>query len=455
MLNEAPLAADVLVALVDLGSLREAGALLVDGLGGEEPRHLRPQRGQAHRAVVLEERMEGVVADPGLVPEDVLAEVPDLLQDLADVVDGAVVGRELDAGEPEGALRLVALRVRHQRVRPDLLPEPVLVPGVPVDGADHAEGVSRGGEEDRDRSRLDERALVDGLVVVAVEQDEVPSPQHRVRDHLVRAAGAVQDEVGLVGPEHLRGVALRLRGGALVDQQVAEVHVGVAEIVAEDPLSEVLEEELAGGGLPVELAALVTRAVEGDVGLGVVGHEAAEERGQQAHPVVDDAGHDLLGVEGGGLLSEVDVAFDLSDHFQHADVRDPVRVGEGPQRRPEAHRPYRARQLLGRFQALFDVDPRDVGADGGVFRDVPVEVIGHFDLEALRRDVVEELPRLRVLAVHERDHFQQLGERDRYGGGSHLELGPGPGGWYDGRDESGSLEISGRHVASCNSAARQ
>src|SRR4029453_5709394 len=131
VLDEAPLATDVLVALVDLGSLREAGALLVDGLGGEQPRHLRPQGGEAHRAVVLEQRMEGVVPDPGLVPEDVLAQVPDLLEDLADVVDRAVVGRELDAREPEGTLRLVALRVRHQRVRPDLLPEPVLVPSVP------------------------------------------------------------------------------------------------------------------------------------------------------------------------------------------------------------------------------------------------------------------------------------------------------------------------------------
>ena len=172
----------------------------------------------------------------------------------------------------------------------------------------------------------------------------------------------------------------------------------------------------------------------------------AEERGQQAHPVVDDAGHDLLGVEGGGLLSEVDVAFDLPDHSQHGDVRNLVRVGEGPQRRPEAHGPYGARQLLGGFQAFFDVDPRDVGADRGVFRDVPVEAVAHLDLEALRRDVVEELPRLRVLAVDERDHLQQLVERDRYGGGSHLELGSS--GRCAGLVESDFLEISGRHVAS-------
>ena len=65
-----------------------------------------PRSVDPHRAVVLEQRMEGVVADPGLVPEHVVAEVADLLEDLADVVDRAVVGRELDAGQAERPLGL-------------------------------------------------------------------------------------------------------------------------------------------------------------------------------------------------------------------------------------------------------------------------------------------------------------------------------------------------------------
>ena len=56
-----------------------------------------PSFSSAHRAVVLEQRMEGVVADPGLVPQHVVAQVPDLLEHLAHVVDRAVIGRELDA----------------------------------------------------------------------------------------------------------------------------------------------------------------------------------------------------------------------------------------------------------------------------------------------------------------------------------------------------------------------
>ena len=116
MLDKAALAADVLVALVNLRGLREARALLVHGLRGEQARHLRPQALQPHGAVIVEERVEGVVADPRLVPEHVVAEVTDLLEHLAYVVDRAVIGRELDAGEPERALGLVPLAVLYQRI---------------------------------------------------------------------------------------------------------------------------------------------------------------------------------------------------------------------------------------------------------------------------------------------------------------------------------------------------
>ena len=108
-----------------------------------------------------------------------------------------------------GPLALCALGILHQRMVADLLAQIVLVPGVPVDRADHAERVARRRQEDRNRAGLDQRALVQRLVIVAIEEHEVAAPQHRVGDDLVRGAGAVQDEVGLVGAEHLRGVPLR------------------------------------------------------------------------------------------------------------------------------------------------------------------------------------------------------------------------------------------------------
>ena len=86
-------------------------------------------------------------------------------------------------------------------------------------------------------------------------------------------------------PNTLRCVALCFGGCAFVNQQIAEVDVGIAQIVAEDLLAEMLEEQLAGGRLAIELAALVARAGERDVCFGVVGHQPAEERRQEAHPV--------------------------------------------------------------------------------------------------------------------------------------------------------------------------
>ena len=80
------------------------------------PGHFRLEILQAHRAVIGEQRMERVVADPGLVPQHVVAEVADLLHDLADVVDRAVVGRELDARQAKRPLRLASLAILDQRI---------------------------------------------------------------------------------------------------------------------------------------------------------------------------------------------------------------------------------------------------------------------------------------------------------------------------------------------------
>ena len=59
----------------------------------------------------------------------------------------------------------------------DPLAEILLVPGVPVDRADHAEGIARGRQEDRDGAGLHQRALMQRLVIVAVEKHQVAALQ--------------------------------------------------------------------------------------------------------------------------------------------------------------------------------------------------------------------------------------------------------------------------------------
>ena len=413
VVDESLLAAQMLVALVDLAGLREAGALLVHRLRREQPAGFRRQILQPHRAVAVEQRVEGVVADPGFVPQHVVAQPADLLQHLAHVVDRAVVGAQLDAGHAEGPRCIGERLVLDLRVLADLLAQRGLVPGLPVDRADHAEGVARGRQEDRNGAGLHQRALVQRLVVVAVEQHQVAALEQRAGDDLVRGAGAVEHEVGAVGAEDLGRVRLRLLGRALVDQQVAEFDIGVAQVVAEDGLAEVLEEQLPRRRLAIELPALVAGAVEGDGRLAVVGHQLAEEGRQQAHAVLDEAGDDLLGVEDRRLLAQVDVALDLAQPADHRQFADAVRIGQGPQRRAKAQAAHAAHQRLRALEAGA-VGEQDVGADRRVLGQVARVHRGQLDLVAFGADLRQQFLGRRAVGVDDGDDLQQLVERDRH-----------------------------------------
>ena len=211
-----------------------------------------------------------------------------------------------------------------------------------------------------------------------------PAAQHRVRNHLVGRARAVQDEVGLVGAEHLRRISLCLGSGPLVNQKIAEIDVGIAQVVAKNALSKMLEEELTCRRLSVELAALMPWAREVNVGLAVVGHKPAKERRQQRLPVLHKACHDLLGIERRGLLAEVDVAIDLAGEVEDGHVRDAVRIRKRPERGAKADGSNRARQFSCKFQPLA-VDQCNIGTHRGIFGHIPVKGVADLDFKILVR----------------------------------------------------------------------
>jgi len=201
------------VLLVDLGGLREAGLLLVDGLRHEDAGILGTEVEQERRAV-LHHRDELFVADPGGVEEDVVAQAADAVDHLTGVVDRAVVGAELDDGEAERALFIGALGCNLA----DELAQVLLVEAVVVDAADEAVAVAGGLEVDGRRARLNERAVMVRLVVVAVEEHQIARREKRVEHDLVGGGGAVEDEVRLVGVVDLGGRHLGGAGHAFVNE---------------------------------------------------------------------------------------------------------------------------------------------------------------------------------------------------------------------------------------------
>ena len=217
-----PLALDVPVLDVDLGGLAEACELLVGRLRRHDAGPVRSEIVQPHGISAGIDRVEFHEPGPGLVEQNIVAEMSDFLDDHAGVVNGAVVGALFDDGDPEWPLAPPGLLVGDQRMVADLFPDERLVERFVKDRADQAMGIAVGLEIDGNAAADEQGAVMCCLVVVAVEQHEVALGHERRQHDLVRRRGAVQHEIGLLGAEDRGGFLLCLERRTFVNQQVAE-----------------------------------------------------------------------------------------------------------------------------------------------------------------------------------------------------------------------------------------
>ena len=211
----------------------------------------------------------------------------------------------------------------------------------------------------------EQRAVMGGLVVVAVEQHEVALGDQRLQHDLVGRRGAVQHEVGLLRAEDLRRLLLRLERRPLVDQQVAELEHRVVEVVAEDRLAEMLDEDAADRAAIVEHAAIVAGAGPELVALLGVVDQRAEERRLQRLGILLEPAHQVAGDELRRLLGEEDVAVDVVHHLDR-DVLQPLAAHQDDDRHLQAALAHQVdqRRRLAVEALLAPVDHH--AADGGV-----------------------------------------------------------------------------------------
>ena len=92
------------VFFVYLGSHGETRLLLVDRLGNKNPRVFRFQI-KKQRTTVFHHRNKLFIPYPGRVKEYIVAKVPDFIDDLAGIIDAAVVCTELYNYHTDRALR--------------------------------------------------------------------------------------------------------------------------------------------------------------------------------------------------------------------------------------------------------------------------------------------------------------------------------------------------------------
>src|ERR1700722_13384183 len=170
MLDPPALASDVPVTNMDLGRLRETGELLMRRLGGDNAGRGFAQVPQAHGEPALIERMKLHETGPSLVEHHVIAKAADPRDNAFGVVNRAVIGALFDHRGAERTLALPRFLVRYQGVVANALAYPSLVKIFRANGTDQPVGVAVGREVDRNAATHQQRSLVRGFMVVAIEQ---------------------------------------------------------------------------------------------------------------------------------------------------------------------------------------------------------------------------------------------------------------------------------------------
>ena len=259
--------------------------------------------------------MEGGVRQPGLVKVQVLHVVLQLGLDHLHVVENAVIGGLGDGHHPRPD-RLVL----DERVGLDLSDNALAAELLQRNGADDAQVVARGLQEDRYRAAHHD-GVQDALVAVAVHQHHVVAGHLGMPDDLVGRGRAVGHKEQVIGIENARRIGLGRCHRARVVQQLPQLVDRVADIGAQHVLAKELVEHLSHRTLQESHTARVPRAVPRVRTIIGVVHQRLEERGRQRVQVIGGLTDDVARHELRRVLEHVDEAVQLLQDL----VRDMLR----------------------------------------------------------------------------------------------------------------------------------
>ena len=183
------------------------------------------------------------------------------------------------------------------------------------DAADGTEGVPFCFQVYRGSAGQYQGAVVDGFVVVPVEEDDVPGGEDRIQHYLIGSGGAIQYEVGLVCVVDPGCMFLGCQCRTFMDKEVPHGYIGIAQVCAECIFTEEIIESAAGGVFPEEGAALVAWAVKLGVSVFYVFFQVLEERRQHGIFVMGCGAFDLAVVEIMVRIVQVDDPVYFADHF--------------------------------------------------------------------------------------------------------------------------------------------
>ena len=199
--------------------------------------------------------------------------------------------------------------------------------------ADGAEGISFCFQIYRSCAGQYQSAVVNGLMVVSVVEDDIARSEDSVEHHLVGCGSAVQYEVGLVSVVYPGCMLLGCQSRAFMNEEVPHGHIGVAQIGAESVFTEEIVECAACRMLAEESAALMAWAVKLGVSVFHVFFQILEEWGQYFFFIMGSSAFNLAAVEIVVRFIQVDdpvyPADDIISHWAFLGADEKDRNGKG------------------------------------------------------------------------------------------------------------------------------
>ena len=280
------------VLLVNLGSHGEAGLLFMNGLGNKDAGVFRSEI-KKKRAAVFHHRNELFIADPSGIEENVIAEVTDLINDLAGIIDTSVISAELDNCHTDRAFFFCFNRIFFSNQFADI----VFIKAMFENAADRTESISCRFQIHRGGTCQYKSTVVDGFMIVSVKKNDISGSENRIQHDFVRCGSAVQYEVCFICIVYTCRMLLGSQSRTFMNQEITHSHVGVAEVSSENVFAEEIIENTSCRVFAEERATLMPRAVKLGISVFHIFFKIFEERRKYVFFIVGSGTFNLSGIE--------------------------------------------------------------------------------------------------------------------------------------------------------------
>ena len=239
----------------------------------ENARVFRSEVIDKQRAAVSHHRNELFITNPCRVEQDVVAQMANLSDYFTCIVNAAIIGAELNNCQTNRSLSLSLNRVTFSNQLTDVF----FIEAVILNAADGTECVTSIFQIYRNSASLNQSALRNGLVVVAVIKNDIAWCENCVQNDLVGCGSTIQYEVCSIAIEYSCCMSFCFARSAVMEQEIAHCCIRAGAVSTEYIWSEEIIEYASSWMLLIGFTNVVAWSCPGVTAAVCIAFQSLEE----------------------------------------------------------------------------------------------------------------------------------------------------------------------------------